>query len=44
VIEAIRTRLFSLDGAVGVYPGHGDTMTTIGTERPHLEEWAARGW
>ncbi|MFH5822796.1 MBL fold metallo-hydrolase [Georgenia sp. AZ-5] len=26
-----------------VYPGHGDD-TTLGRERPHLEEWWARGW
>jgi glyoxylase-like metal-dependent hydrolase (beta-lactamase superfamily II) len=26
-----------------VYPGHGDD-TTLGTERPHLAEWRARGW
>lgn len=26
-----------------VYPGHG-VDTTLGTERPHLAEWAARGW
>ena len=26
-----------------VYPGHGDD-TTLGAERPHLEEWRARGW
>ena len=26
-----------------VYPGHGDD-TTIGRERPSLDEWAARGW
>jgi glyoxylase-like metal-dependent hydrolase (beta-lactamase superfamily II) len=26
-----------------VYPGHGDD-TTLGIERPHLEEWKARGW
>ncbi len=26
-----------------IYPGHGDD-TTLGTERPHLEEWRARGW
>lgn len=25
------------------YPGHGDD-STIGTERPHLDEWRARGW
>jgi glyoxylase-like metal-dependent hydrolase (beta-lactamase superfamily II) len=26
-----------------VYPGHGND-TTLGTERPHLAEWKARGW
>lgn len=26
-----------------VYPGHGRD-TTLGEERPHLEEWRARGW
>jgi glyoxylase-like metal-dependent hydrolase (beta-lactamase superfamily II) len=26
-----------------VYPGHGKD-TTVGDERPHLEEWKARGW
>jgi glyoxylase-like metal-dependent hydrolase (beta-lactamase superfamily II) len=25
------------------YPGHGDD-STIGAERPHLEEWRERGW
>ena len=26
-----------------VYPGHGRD-TTVGAERPHLDEWRARGW
>lgn len=26
-----------------VYPGHGSD-TTLGNERPHLDEWRARGW
>lgn len=26
-----------------VYPGHGND-TTVGAERPHLAEWAERGW
>jgi glyoxylase-like metal-dependent hydrolase (beta-lactamase superfamily II) len=26
-----------------VYPGHGKD-TTLGDERPHLEEWRERGW
>lgn len=30
-------------GDAVVWPGHGKP-TTLGTERPHLEEWHARGW
>lgn len=26
-----------------VYPGHGED-TTLGAERPHLDEWRERGW
>ncbi|SDB80179.1 Glyoxylase, beta-lactamase superfamily II [Raineyella antarctica] len=26
-----------------IHPGHGDS-TTVGAERPHLEEWRRRGW
>jgi glyoxylase-like metal-dependent hydrolase (beta-lactamase superfamily II) len=26
-----------------IYPGHGND-STLGVERPHLEEWRARGW
>ena len=44
IIESIRDRLFTLDGATAVYPGHGPTMTTIGTEKPALPEWIERGW
>ncbi len=44
IIESIDRRLFaSLGDDVLVLPGHG-ADTTIGAERPHLEEWAARGW
>ncbi len=32
-----------LPDATWVYPGHGGD-TTLGTERPHLSEWRARGW
>ena len=31
------------DDRTWVYPGHG-AATTLGAERPHLEEWLARGW
>ncbi len=44
IIESIDGRLFSkLDAGTIVMPGHGDD-TTIGTERPHLQEWIDRGW
>lgn len=44
VIESIRSRLFTLPDPTGVYPGHGDGMTTIGAEKPSLQEWIDRGW
>ncbi len=43
IMTSLRTRLFVLDDATIVLPGHGDD-TTIGAERPHLDEWQARGW
>jgi glyoxylase-like metal-dependent hydrolase (beta-lactamase superfamily II) len=43
IIESIDRRLFTLPEATIVLPGHG-LDTTIGTERPHLDEWIARGW
>lgn len=43
IIASIRERLFSLPDDTNVYPGHGRD-TTIGRERPHLEDWIARGW
>ena len=44
IIRSIEERLFSpLDAEVQVLPGHGDA-TTIGAERPHLQEWIDRGW
>jgi glyoxylase-like metal-dependent hydrolase (beta-lactamase superfamily II) len=44
IIRSLDQRLFgALDDDVLVFPGHGDD-TTIGTERPHLQEWADRGW
>jgi glyoxylase-like metal-dependent hydrolase (beta-lactamase superfamily II) len=43
-IRSVDERLFTpLDPATLVLPGHGDD-TTIGTERPHLQEWVDRGW
>ena len=43
IITSIDRRLFTLDPETLVLPGHG-LDTTIGTERPHLDEWVERGW
>jgi glyoxylase-like metal-dependent hydrolase (beta-lactamase superfamily II) len=44
ILQSIEQRLFArLKPATIVMPGHG-LDTTIGNERPHLDEWAARGW
>jgi glyoxylase-like metal-dependent hydrolase (beta-lactamase superfamily II) len=43
IIRSIRERLFTLGDEVVVMPGHG-ADTTIGTERPQLQEWIDRGW
>jgi glyoxylase-like metal-dependent hydrolase (beta-lactamase superfamily II) len=43
IIESIDRRLFTLPEEMIVLPGHGD-RTTIGAERPHLQEWIDRGW
>jgi glyoxylase-like metal-dependent hydrolase (beta-lactamase superfamily II) len=42
IIQSVR-RLFELPADTKVLPGHGKD-TTIGQERPHLDEWIARGW
>ncbi len=42
IIESIRSKLFTLPDETTVYPGHGKP-TTIGAERPHLQEWIDRG-
>ena len=43
IIESIKTKLFVLPDDTAVYPGHGKD-TTIGAEKPHLDEWMDRGW
>ena len=43
IIQSIDSKLFTLPPDTIVLPGHGDD-TTIGTERPHLQEWIDRGW
>ena len=43
IIRSIDEKLFTLPADTMVLPGHG-LDTTIGTERPHLQEWIDRGW
>jgi glyoxylase-like metal-dependent hydrolase (beta-lactamase superfamily II) len=43
IISSVDNRLFSLPAHTVVMPGHG-VDTTIGHERPHLQEWVQRGW
>ena len=43
IIESLDQRLFTRPADTIVLPGHGN-WTTIGAERPHLQEWVDRGW
>ena len=43
ILRSIDERLFPQGDDVQVLPGHGDD-TTIGTEKPHFDEWVERGW
>lgn len=43
IIDSLDQRLFVYPPATIVLPGHGD-WTSIGNERPHLQEWVDRGW
>ena len=44
LFQDVKTRVFDRFGdQTVVYPGHGDD-TTLGAERPHLEEWRERKW
>lgn len=43
IIDSLDQRLFTYPPTTIVLPGHGN-WTTIGNERPHLQEWIDRGW
>lgn len=43
IIDSLDRRLFTYPADTIVLPGHGN-WTTIGSERPHLQEWVDRGW
>jgi glyoxylase-like metal-dependent hydrolase (beta-lactamase superfamily II) len=43
LIASVDKYLFPMAADTMVLPGHGSD-TTIGNERPHLQEWVDRGW
>lgn len=44
IMTSIENRFYRvMSDDVLVLPGHGDD-TTIGTEKPHFDEWVSRGW
>ncbi len=44
LIDDVRERIFDgLPDDTWFYPGHGDD-STLGEQRPHLDEWRSRGW
>lgn len=43
LLSDVTNRCFPLPDDTMVHPGHGDP-TTLGAERPHLDEWRERGW
>jgi glyoxylase-like metal-dependent hydrolase (beta-lactamase superfamily II) len=44
LMDGLESKIFGpLPDETWIYPGHGKD-TTLGAERPHLEEWRARGW
>jgi glyoxylase-like metal-dependent hydrolase (beta-lactamase superfamily II) len=44
LINDVKSRVFDqLPDDTWFYPGHGDD-STLGAQRPHLDEWRARGW
>lgn len=44
LMDGVEGKIFDkLPDETWVYPGHGKD-TTLGEERPHLDEWRARGW
>lgn len=44
LMDDLEAKVFSkLPDETWIYPGHGRD-STLGTERPHLAEWRARGW
>jgi len=44
LMTGLEDKVFSrLPDTTWIYPGHGND-STVGAERPHLQEWRERGW
>lgn len=43
IMTSVRALLLEAPDAMQIHPGHGRD-TTVGAERPYIEEWSARGW
>jgi len=44
LLDDVQSRLFdALPDDTWFYPGHGDD-STLGEQKPHIDEWRARGW
>ena len=43
IIDSIDNKLLTFPAETVILPGHG-VDSTIGAERPHLQEWVDRGW
>jgi len=44
LMDDLERRVFAyLPDETWFYPGHGDD-SILGEQRPHLDEWRARGW
>jgi glyoxylase-like metal-dependent hydrolase (beta-lactamase superfamily II) len=44
LLDDVSSRLFdALPDDTWFYPGHGDD-STLGEQKPHLNEWRAHGW
>ena len=44
LLDDVQVRLFDvLPDDTWFYPGHGDD-STLGEQKPHLDEWRSRGW
>lgn len=42
-MDGLEEKVFSLPDETWFYPGHGND-SSLGAERPHIQEWRARGW